>query len=199
MFSKSRPPKKFKPLEPFAAQVRKPDVALAEIRNGDHVFVGTGCAAPQTLLKALDTLPVVPADLELLHFFTINAFERNGQDHITTRFRHRVFFVGTDMRGAVKQGLVEYVPMSAARVPELIERGRIRVDVALIQVSLPDEFGYVSLGVSVDIIPAAVGAGAAGDRRGEPRHAAQHGRLHAARQPHSPPGAGGRAGDRAGP
>jgi acyl-CoA hydrolase len=155
MFSK-RTPKKFKALEPFAAQVRKPDAALADIRNGDHVFVGTGCAAPQTLLKALDALPVVPADLELLHFFTINAFERNAEDHITTRFRHRVFFVGTDMRGAVKQGLVEYVPMSAARVPEMIERGRIRVDVALIQVSLPDEFGYVSLGVSVDIIPAAV-------------------------------------------
>jgi acyl-CoA hydrolase len=129
---------------------------LADIRNGDHVFIGTGCAAPQTLLKALDALPVVPADLELLRFFTINAFERNAEDHITTRFRHRVFFVGTDMRGAVKQGLVEYVPMSAARVPEMIERGRIRVDVALIQVSLPDEFGYVSLGVSVDIIPAAV-------------------------------------------
>ncbi len=155
MFSK-RTPKKFKALDPFRDKVRKPEAALADLRNGDHVFVGTGCAAPHTLLKALDALPVVPADLELLHFFTINAFDRDAEDHITTRFRHRVFFVGTDMRGAVKQGLVEYVPMSVARVPEMIERGRIRVDVALIQVSLPDEFGYVSLGVSVDIIPAAV-------------------------------------------
>lgn len=155
MFSR-RTPKKFKPLEPFADQVRKPEAALAEIRNGDHVFVGTGCAAPKALLKALDALPVVPADLELLHFFTVDGFDKDEQGHISTRFRHRVFFVGTDLLGAVKQGLVEYVPMSAARVPEMIERGRIRVDVALIQVSLPDEFGYVSLGVSVDMIPAAV-------------------------------------------
>jgi hypothetical protein len=155
MFSK-RTPKKFKALEPFAAQVRKPEVALADIRNGDHVFIGTGCAAPHTLLQALGSLSVVPADLEMLHFFTVNAFDKDDEGQITRRFKHRVFFVGTDMLGAVKQGLVEYVPISAARVPEMIERGRIRVDVALIQVSLPDEFGYVSLGVSVDMIPAAV-------------------------------------------
>ena len=156
MFSRRRPPKKFKPLEPFAAQVSKAEVALADIRNGDHVFIGTACAAPHTLLQALDRLSVVPADLEMLHFFTVNAFDKDNEGQITRRFKHRVFFVGTDMLGAVKQGLVEYVPISAARVPEMIERGRIRVDVALIQVSLPDEFGYVSLGVSVDMIPAAV-------------------------------------------
>ena len=32
----------------------------------------------------------------------------------------------------------------------------IPVDVALVQVSLPDEHGYMSLGVSVDIVKAAV-------------------------------------------
>ncbi|NTV86561.1 MAG: GNAT family N-acetyltransferase [Burkholderiaceae bacterium] len=155
MFSK-RTPKKFKALDPFLDKVTTATLAVEHIRNGDHVFVGTGCAAPRALLQALEALPVVPADLELLHFFTINAFDRDAEGHITTRFRHRSFFVGTDMRGAVKQGLVEYVPMSVARVPEMIELGRIPVDVALIQVSLPDAFGFVSLGVSVDIIPAAV-------------------------------------------
>jgi acyl-CoA hydrolase/GNAT superfamily N-acetyltransferase len=73
-----------------------------------------------------------------------------------TKYQHRTFFVGSDIRAAVKQGLAEYVPMSIARVPQLIGNGRVRVDVALIQVSMPDEFGYVSLGVSVDVIPAAI-------------------------------------------
>ena len=59
MFSRRRPPKKFKPLEPFAAQVSQAEVALADIRNGDHVFIGTACAAPHTLLQALDRLPRV--------------------------------------------------------------------------------------------------------------------------------------------
>ena len=48
------------------------------------------------------------------------------------------------------------MPISLARVPKLMAIGRIPVDVALIQVSMPDEFGYVSLGLSVDVIPAAV-------------------------------------------
>jgi acyl-CoA hydrolase/RimJ/RimL family protein N-acetyltransferase len=154
MFSKR--PKKFHTLTPFADKVTKAHLAVSQIRNGDHVFVGTACAAPRTLLQALEALPVMPADVELLHFFTIKAFEHDAEGQSTTRFKHRTFFVGSDMRAAVKQGLVEYVPISVARVPEMIALGRIPVDVALIQVSLPDEFGYVSLGISVDIIPAAV-------------------------------------------
>ncbi len=154
MFSKS--PKKSKALDAYADKVCTAEQAVGQIRNGEHVFVGTGCAAPRGLLHALEALPVVPADLELLHFFTIQAFGHDAEGHSTTRFKHRTFFVGGDMRAAVKQGLAEYVPMSVARVPEMIALGRVPVDVALIQVSLPDEFGYVSLGISVDIIPAAV-------------------------------------------
>lgn len=154
MFSKS--PKKPDPLDAYAEKVTTAALALTHIRSGDHVFVGSGCAAPQTLLRALESLPTLPADLELLHFFTIKAFDHDANGHSTTRLKHRTFFVGNDMRAAVKQGLVEYVPMSIARVPDMITIGRIPVDVALIQVSPPDEFGYVSLGVSVDIIPAAL-------------------------------------------
>ncbi|MGL1446796.1 hypothetical protein ACSTJA_24065, partial [Vibrio parahaemolyticus] len=40
------------------------------------------------------------------------------------------------------------------QVPELIGNGRIRADVALIQVSPPDANGMVSLGISVDIVMA---------------------------------------------
>lgn len=143
-------------LKPYAATVTSAETALCEIRNGDHVFVGTGCAAPRGLVQALEQMPNPPADLELLHFFTVNAFDHDPQGKSTTRFRHRSFFVGNDMRAAVQQGLVDYVPMSVARVPEMMALGRIPVDVALIQVSTPDAFGYVSLGVSVDIIPAAI-------------------------------------------
>ncbi len=143
-------------LKPYADKVCDAARAVAEIRNGEHVFVGTGCAAPRALVQALERMPSPPADVEMLHFFTIKAFDHDEAGNSTTRFRHRSFFVGSDMRAAIKQGLVDYVPMSVARVPEMMALGRIPVDVALIQVSLPDAFGYVSLGVSVDIIPAAI-------------------------------------------
>lgn len=155
MFGK-KPSKKFDALDAYADKTVTAELALGRLRSGDHVFVGSGCAAPRTLLRALESMPMPPADLELLHFFTVKAFDHDLQGKSLTRFKHRTFFVSNDMRAAVKQGMVEYVPISIARVPDMILLGRIPVDVALIQVSTPDEFGYVSLGVSVDIIPAAL-------------------------------------------
>ena len=151
------PPTRLNPLQQaFADKVATAQDAVGHIRSGDHVFVGTACATPRSLVAALEALPRRPADVELVHFITDYAVPHDADGRATTHYRHRTFFVGTDIRAAVTQGLAEYVPMSIARVPGLMAIGRIPVDVALIQVSLPDEFGYVSLGVSVDVIPAAV-------------------------------------------
>ena len=143
-------------LLPYADRITTADEAIGHIKSGSHVFVGTASATPRLLVATLETMSLPPAGLELLHYITSSAFPHDDQGRATTRFRHRTFFVGSDIRAAVKQGLADYVPLSIARVPQLIALGRIPVDVALIQVSMPDEFGYVSLGVSVDVIPAAI-------------------------------------------
>ncbi|MDP1899829.1 MAG: GNAT family N-acetyltransferase [Rubrivivax sp.] len=143
-------------LQAHAGKLCSAQQAVQAVRAGDHVFVGTACATPRSLVAALEALAQPPADVELLHFLTDHAVPHDAQGQATTRYRHRSFFVGADLRAAVRQGLAEYVPMSLARVPGLIAMGRIPVDVALIQVSPPDAFGYVSLGVSVDVVSAAV-------------------------------------------
>lgn len=143
-------------LQPWAERVCTAAQAVAQVRPGDHVFVGSVCATPRALVAALEALEYGPADVELLHFLTDRAMPLDAQGRPATRYRHRCFFVGSDMRAAVREGLADYVPLSIARVPELITLGRIPVDVAFIQVSLPDAFGYVSLGVGVDVVPAAV-------------------------------------------
>jgi acyl-CoA hydrolase/predicted N-acetyltransferase YhbS len=141
-------------LKPYAKSIATAEQAVAHIGNGAHVFVGTGCAAPLVLLRALEGMTPAPADLELLHFLTVKAFP--PQASAKPPYRHRTFFVSMDMREPMQKGWVDYVPMSVARVPEMIALGRIPVDVALICVSPPDAFGYVSLGISVDLIPAAI-------------------------------------------
>ena len=118
--------------------------------------MGTACATPRTLVKALEELPLAPADVELIHFFTDGAIPHDESGKPLTKYRHRTFFVGSDVRSAIKHGMAEYLPISIARVPELFNLGRIPLDVALIQVSRPDRFGYMSLGVSVDVVAAAV-------------------------------------------
>lgn len=143
-------------LQPHAAKVCSAAAAVQHVQHGEHVFVGTACATPRALVAALEARQPRPADVELLHFLTDHAVPHDADGRPLTAYRHRCFFVGQDMRAPVAQGLAEYVPMSIARVPALIANGRIAVDVAFVQVSLPDEFGYVSLGVSVDIAPAAI-------------------------------------------
>jgi acyl-CoA hydrolase/RimJ/RimL family protein N-acetyltransferase len=129
--------------------------AVAPIMAGERVFVGTGCATPRSLVAALEARALTASDVQLVHFLTTGAVARVAGQPVTA-FKHKVFFVGSDMRELVRDGRAEYVPISLAQVPSLIGNGRIDVDVALIQVSPPDEHGYVSLGVSVDITRAAV-------------------------------------------
>ncbi|MDE2564504.1 MAG: GNAT family N-acetyltransferase [Burkholderiales bacterium] len=150
------PPELHPRLQPHADKVASAAEAVRLVRPGDHVFVGSACATPRALVAALEAWEFGPADVELLHFLTDHAVPHDAQGRATTRLRHRSFFVGADIRAAVAQGLAEYVPLSIARVPGLIALGRIAVDVAFVQVSLPDAHGWVSLGVSVDLAPAAL-------------------------------------------
>jgi acyl-CoA hydrolase/L-amino acid N-acyltransferase YncA len=140
---------------PLNEKLTTAEEALSSIQSGNRIFVGTACATPRTLIKALESSEAHLADVQLLHFLTDGAILTKGVK-TWTRFWHRVFFVGTDTREAIKQGQADYVPISVSQVPRLIENGRLPIDMAMIQVSLPDESGFVSLGVSVDITRSAV-------------------------------------------
>lgn len=144
-----------KVLEHWQEKVCTPEQAARYVKNGDRVFVGTACATPRALTSALEARNPAPDDVELFHFLTTGMVPMiDGKPQ--TKYRHRTFFVGTDMQELVSSGIAEYVPVSLPQMPILIANGRIKVDVALIQVSLPDDFGYVSLGVSVDVVMTAV-------------------------------------------
>jgi acyl-CoA hydrolase/RimJ/RimL family protein N-acetyltransferase len=130
--------------------------AVAGIRPGEQIFVGTACATPRSLVAALENRRPPPPDVTFYHFLTNGAIPTDG-DTVKTSYHHRSFFVGTDNRLAVAQGKADYIPISIAQVTALLENRRIALDTALIQVSRPDSYGYVSLGVSVDIVHAAIG------------------------------------------
>lgn len=124
--------------------------AVTPIQPGHQVYLGSACATPRLLVEALENLASPPPDVTLLHFFNYDAIPHQNNKP-NTRYRHKCFFAGADERAAVASLQAEYIPVSLSQVPGLVENGRIPVDVALVQVSPPDEFGYASLGVSVDI------------------------------------------------
>jgi len=134
------------------------EAIFGRIRRGDHIFVASGCGEPQYLVRAMvqyvDSHPKAFFDTEILHVYSFGIapytdpkFKRN--------FRHNSFFIGNNTRGPINAGMADYTPISLSDVPALIRSGSVRIDVALIQTSLPDDHGYMSLGISVDMVKAA--------------------------------------------
>jgi len=80
------------------------------------VFLGTACATPRSLIRALESSEEKVFDVKLIHFLTDGAIPM--KDGIPmTRFQHKVFFVGSDIREAIKKGKAEYIPISIAQLP----------------------------------------------------------------------------------
>ena len=153
MHEKLEPLKKNYP-EKFAPEA----FIFGKIRRGGTLFISTGCAQPQYLVKALvDYVKEFPSafyDVEVYHMWSLGVApyaEEKFKDH----FRHNSFFVSDSTRDAVNMGTADYTPIFLSRAPELFHRKLIQVNVALIQTSMPDDNGFVSLGISADMTKAA--------------------------------------------
>jgi len=124
--------------------------ALSYIKTGDHIFIGSACGEPQYLVKGLVEKADHLADNEILHVHTLGVAPYT-KPRYSDRFRMNAFFVGINTRKAVAEGRADYTPVFLSELPRLIRRGLVPIDVALIQVTPPDEHGFCSLGVSVEI------------------------------------------------
>ena len=124
--------------------------ALSLIKTGDHIFIGSACGEPQYLVKGLVEKADHLADNEILHVHTLGVAPYT-EPRYSDRFRMNAFFVGINTRQAVAEGRADYTPIFLSQLPKLISSGMITIDVALIQVTPPDEHGFCSLGVSVEI------------------------------------------------
>ena len=139
----------------FADRLSSAADAVRTIRPGLRLLIGSGAAEPAELVHALVTHGDHLADNEVVHLLTLGPAPY-VQPGLEARFRHAAFFIGPNTRQAVQEGRADFIPVFLSEVPKLIRSRRVRIDVALIQVSPPDRHGYVSLGVSVDIVRAAV-------------------------------------------
>jgi acyl-CoA hydrolase/RimJ/RimL family protein N-acetyltransferase len=137
----------------YADKIETPIQAVRRVRHGSRVFVGSGAGEPQSLVRALSARENLD-DTEIVHIMTLGVAPY-AEPHFDQRFRHNAFFIGENTREAVAEGRADYTPIFLSEVPRLFRSGRTVIDVALIQVSEPDEHGYCSYGVSTDIVKAA--------------------------------------------
>lgn len=131
---------------------------FSHIHAGDKIFIGTGCGEPQYLVQAMVNFvsknPKAFFDIELIHVWTVGAAPYMDEK-FRDNFRIDSFFISEGTRNAINRGAADYTPISLSAVPGLFRREIISIDVALIQTSPPDKHGYMSLGISVDIVKAA--------------------------------------------
>jgi acyl-CoA hydrolase/GNAT superfamily N-acetyltransferase len=127
---------------------------FSNIHRGDRIFISTACGEPQYLVNSMvryaESHPKSIMDAELMQVWTLGVAPY-AELKFGSNFRSNSFFVGDNTRGSVNEGMADYTPIFLSRIPQLFRSKMIPIDVALIQTSLPDQNGYVSLGISVDI------------------------------------------------
>lgn len=124
------------------------DKAIKIIKSGDSIIVQPGCAAPMELLRAMVRRKDELFDVKLYHILIVGdiPYLKPGMEK---HFRHRAFFIGANSRKAVNEGRADFIPIFLSEVTLLFKNGILPVDVALINVSPPDEHGFCSYGIDV--------------------------------------------------
>jgi acyl-CoA hydrolase/GNAT superfamily N-acetyltransferase len=126
--------------------------AIGHIHSGQRVFIGTGYAQPQILVRALLNRASKLDDIEIIHLLTLGE-PFYGHKELAKRFHINSFFIESNINEI--QELGDYTPIFLSDIPGLFRSGKLPVDVALIQVTPPNEQGMCSLGISVDITKSA--------------------------------------------
>jgi acyl-CoA hydrolase len=133
----------------MATTVTTAERAVEAVRSGDRVWIHEGCATPEILVEALLKRAHELRNVEVIHMLTFGAADYTRPE-FEGHFRHNGLFLGANVRGAVAEGRADYTPVFLSEIEELFSSGALPLDVAFIQVSPPDEHGYVSLGVGID-------------------------------------------------
>lgn len=131
--------------------------ALQLIQPGDKVFIHGSAATPTYLLDQLalqsDRFKDKPVDLISISLF---GDVKLAGSAFKDSFHINSLFVSAPIRNAFRDGHADYVPVFLSEIPELFRSGTLPLDVAIVQVSAPDQHGFVTLGTSVDVARCAV-------------------------------------------
>ncbi|HOA42598.1 MAG TPA: acetyl-CoA hydrolase/transferase C-terminal domain-containing protein [Bacillota bacterium] len=128
-----------------------PEEAVKHIKSGDSVFLAHCVGEPPVLVEAMVNCAEEYGyeNVEIKHMVSLGsgAYAQPGMEK---HFRANPIFLSANIRRAVEEGRADFTPAFFHEVPKLIRDGKLKCDVAMAQVSPPDENGYCSLGTSVD-------------------------------------------------
>ena len=125
------------------------------LKSGQRIFIGSHAAVPTALIDDLIENAKHLHDIEIVQLMTLSDNKWALPEH-QQLFKVNTFFIGGDnVRSAVNEGRADYTPCFISDIPNLFNNGILPLDAALIMVSPADQYGYHSMGVSVDVVAAA--------------------------------------------
>ncbi len=127
--------------------------ALKHIHSGQRVFVGSSCAEPQHLVNELSAISSRFTDLEIVRLLSIESGPLTliaNRSH-SQQFNIRSFYLGSGAPSIIRKNQRFITPANLSQIPDLFKSGLMPLNAALIQTTPPDDFGWMSLGISVDI------------------------------------------------
>ncbi len=131
--------------------------AIKNIRPGQRVFVGSACGEPQALVRGLSEAANSLTGLEIVRMMSqettsLTAIANRTKD---LSLNIRSIYLGSASTEQIARNMRFITPMNMSDVPGLFTTKKLPINVALIQTTPPDDFGWMSLGISVDVTIAA--------------------------------------------
>ncbi|MCF8061366.1 MAG: GNAT family N-acetyltransferase [Deltaproteobacteria bacterium] len=141
----------------YIAKRRTAAEAIGMIRRGQRVFTGSSCGEPQALVRELAARSPGFSDLEIVRLLSLETIPLTmmADESACQTLNLRTFYLGSGKPRALSRNKRFLTPMNLSAVPRLFMTRQLPLHAALIQVSEPDDFGWMSLGVSVDVTLAA--------------------------------------------
>lgn len=141
----------------YVQQKRSAKEAIALIKPGQRVFIGSSCGEPQHLVRALFESSSYFTDIEIVRLLS---YENTPLSQVADKSKSqnlniRSFYLGSGSTKTLSNFMRFITPINLSEVPRLFRTKMLPIHVALIQVTPPDDFGWMSLGISVDITQAA--------------------------------------------
>jgi acetyl-CoA hydrolase len=124
--------------------------AVRLIKPGNRVFLTGNCSVPQTILASLVDYAPELYDVEISQALTVGP-----ADYVSPamdgHLRVNTMFISANIRRAVQEGRADFTPVLLSEFTLLFKNGYLPLDVALVQLSPPDNYGFCSFGVEVGL------------------------------------------------
>ena len=137
-------------LSNYRKKITSAEAAVQVIKSGDNVYIHPGCAVPEVLVKAMVARGPQLTDVKVHHILTTGEAGYVTEE-MQGHFRHNALFIGHNVRDAVGKGFADATHIYLHEVASLFLKKIIPVDVALVHLSPPDEHGFCSFGVGVEM------------------------------------------------